>query len=181
MDKQNLCSAIKKIGWGYIFLHINLSFNTVSITPNWVAYILFVQALPALGEEEESVNLLKPLGILLGVLEGIYWINTGFFGGALPAQITSVITSVISLYFHFQLLTNLASIAGKYGCSQEKKLLTLRTVKTILTTVVTITNTFLLVNWVVLVMAVVLLIVTIWICAVVFSFKGELEKKMVIV
>lgn len=177
MKQHKLSDAIKKIALGYMFLHINFHLNTINILPNWVAYILFVQALPALGEEEESANLLKPLGILLGVLEGIYWINTGFLGGEFPTGVIDIITSVLSLYFHFQLLTNLADIAHKYECSQEKKLLTLRTVKTILTTVITITNTFLIVNWAIYVIVIVLLAITIWICSIIFSLKNELESK----
>ncbi len=177
MKQHKLLDAIKKIAWGYIFLHINFNLNTINILPNWVAYILFVQALPTLGEEEESANLLKPLGILLGILEGMYWINTGFLGGELPTGVIDIITSVLSLYFHVQLLTNLAAIAHKHECSQEKKLLTLRTVKTILTTVITITNTFLIVNGAIYVIIIALLVITIWICSVIFSFKNELESK----
>lgn len=178
MKQQDLCNAIKKIAWGYIFLHINFNLNTINILPNWVAYILFVQALPILGEEEESANLLRPLGIMLAVLEGVYWINTGFLGGELPTGVMDIITSVLSLYFHFQLLTNLADIAHKYECSQEKKLLTLRTVKTILTTVITIANSFIIVNWAIYAIIIALVVVTIWICTVIFSFKNELERKL---
>ena len=175
MTNKGLCSSIKNIGCGYIFLHISINLNTIDLLPDWVAYAFFIQALPILGEEEESANLLKPLGIILAVLEVLFWVNKGFLGSGLPLGIVGVVSSVISLYFHFQLLTNLAEIAHKYGCSQEKKLLTLRTVKTILTTVLTIIYSFWITSQITLGIAVVTLIVTIWICKVIFSFANELE------
>lgn len=178
MKQQNLCSAITKIGIGYLFLHLNLNLGTINILPNWVAYILFVQVLPILGEEEESANLLKPLGIVLGVLEGVYWVNTGFLGNALGLGFIDIIVSVISLYFHFQLLTNLANIAHKYECSKEKSLLLLRTVKTVLITLLAVTNQFQLFQGIAIGILIVVLVVTFGICMVLFSFRQELEEKL---
>lgn len=176
MKEKSISEALRKVAWGYFFLHINFNLGSINILPGWVAYIWFAQAIPVLGDEEESVNLLEPLAVLLGIFEGIYWVNTAFFASVLPLQLIVVIESVLALYFHFQLLTNLASIAHKYGCIQEKTLLTLRTVKTILTTVIVITNTFLIVNWAIYAIVVALLLITIWLCIIITGFRVDLEE-----
>lgn len=177
MKPRELCEAISKIVWGYILLHLDFNLNTLDILPNWAGYLLFISALPTIGEEEESAKLLKPLGTILATLEVVSWINKGFVNSYFNLEAVSIIASAISLYFHFQLLTNLAGIAHKYECSQEKKLLNLRTVKTLLTTFFAIITSLEIENYVINALLIVFLIVTIWICKVLFSFKKELETK----
>lgn len=178
MKQSELCKAITKIAWGYILLHLDFNLNTLDILPSWAGYLLFISALPAIGEEEESANLLRPLGIILAVVEVITWLNKGFANGYYKLNAVSIIASTISLYFHFQLLTNLASIAHKYECSQENKLLTLRTVKTLLTTFFAIILSLEIENFVIYALLIIFFVVTIWICKVLFSFKNELQEKL---
>ncbi|MBR2045362.1 MAG: hypothetical protein IJ958_04425 [Agathobacter sp.] len=134
--KEQLCRAIKKIGWGYVFLYFNINLGTINIMPAWIGYILFYQAIrDGISQEEESAGLLKTIGIILGIYNGITWLLSMI---AIPAEIflISEVISVISLYYHFQLLTNLANIAKRYQCFQEEKaLLHLRTWQTILLTI----------------------------------------------
>lgn len=61
MNCEKLCNAIKKIAWGYILIHVNFSLNTLNILPDWAGYLLFLSAIPMIGEEDESTNLLMPL------------------------------------------------------------------------------------------------------------------------
>ena len=82
--------------------------------------------------------------------------------------------SVLVLYFNFQLLTNLAEVARKYGYPEEKKMLQLRTVQAILTTVAAIPLPWEEVGYLYFGLAVVHLIVVAWICVVLF----RLRKKM---
>lgn len=178
MKTSELCKAITKIAWGYIFLHLDFNLNTLDILPSWAGYLLFLSALPAIGEEEESANLLRPLGIILTVEEVVSWLNKGLANSYYNLNAVSIIASVISLYFHFQLLTNLANIAQRYECSQEKKLLTLRTVKTLLTTFFAIITSLEIENFMIYALLIIFFVVTIWICKVLFSFKSELQKKL---
>ena len=56
-------------------------------------------------------------------------------------QAADIIIGVVNIYFHFQLLTNLASIAAKYQPEEyylDKKLLSYRTMQTVLLTSVII-------------------------------------------
>ena len=83
---------------------------------------------------------------------------------------------MVSLYFHFQLLTNLANIARRHGCPQEESLRTLRTVQVLL-----LTASYLALNWldsaaVFTILAVVSLAVAVWICKTLFSFQRFLAE-----
>ena len=56
-------------------------------------------------------------------------------------QVVDIIIGVVNIYFHFQLLTNLASIATKYQSADDEldtKLLRYRTLQTVMLTAVII-------------------------------------------
>ena len=133
-QKDILCTALKQCAWGYIFLYFNINIVTVNLLPSWVGYFLFYHAIKiGISQYETSSNLLKPLAVFLGIYHGILWI-LGIFDVATNFYIINDIISVLTLYFQFQLLTNLSNIAGKYRCTHQKSLLTLRNIQTILTT-----------------------------------------------
>lgn len=134
-QKTTLCKALKQCMWGYFFLYFNINLNTIDLLPSWVGYLLFYQAIKTgLPQHERSAGLLKPLAIGLGIYQFLSWI-INIFNIAIDFNILDDIIAVIALYFQFQLLTNLAGIAGKYHCPHQKSLLTLRNIQTILTTV----------------------------------------------
>lgn len=178
MNQNELYQAIRRTAWGYVLIHINFNLGTLNILPNWWGYVLFIMAIPVLGKEEESTNLLKSLGILLFWAEFWFWMNNCLIDGIFNSYLISVITSVISLYFHFQFLTNLANIARKYECDVENKILTLRTVQTILTTALFLISSwrtdFLFMKGLIVISAVVAL----WVCKVLFSFSRTINERM---
>ena len=175
MEREKLAGAVKSITWGYILLHLNFNLGTLNILPNWLGYVLMIKALPILGNDEPSAPLLRPLGIILALWEGVLW-ALAIFGGSLDNVIVSVIGSVLALYFHFQLLTNLASIAEKHACPQQKSILTLRTVRTILITVLTLPVPWQHYQALVIGVVVVQLAVALWICSVLFSLRRSLTE-----
>ncbi|MBQ4571648.1 MAG: hypothetical protein IJA80_00045 [Clostridia bacterium] len=148
-DYNKIYNGISKSIWGYFFLYLNFTINigngSISLLPSFVGYILFLKAIDLLKDEERELSLLKTLGVILGVWEGIQWLANcvGYsFGG--KWQFINLITGLVNLYFHFQFLTNLASIATKYqqeNCIYDKDLLTCRTVQVIIQTLfLTISN-----------------------------------------
>lgn len=149
-DYNKIYDGISKAIWGYFFLYFNLSINigegSISILPSFVGYIFFLKTIDFLKDEERELSLLKPLGIILGIWEGIEWLANciGYdFGG--KWQFITLIIGILNLYFHFQFITNLASIATKYqqeGCIYDKRLLKYRTILTILQTVFTLLTAF---------------------------------------
>ena len=166
---EALRAAVRRIAWGYLLILLDINLGTLNILPNWLGYVLILRALPTLKEETPPAGLLEPLGILLAFWDGILWIGK-LLGTAIDWPLPQLLDAVISLYFHFQLLTNLADIAAKYGCPCESKLRLLRTVQVVL-----LTASYLLTYWVqntaaITLLALVNLIVVVWICKVLFSF-----------
>ncbi len=136
-EQEKLGKAARSIARAYIFLHLNIFLGTLNLLPNWVGYILIFDALLTLSTESESAKKLQPLAILIGIWEGILWFIT-LLGGELNIYILTIIATLIDAYFHFQLLTNLANIAEKYECPERSKILNLRTVRTVLITLLSL-------------------------------------------
>ena len=174
--QEQLCKAVKQIAWGYVLLHLNINLGTLNILPDWLGYYWMLSSLPVLAKEEPSAALLRPLGLLLTAWAALLWL-AALIGAVLPTEGMDLIITVVSLYFHFQLLTNLAAIARTYDCPQEERILRLRTVRTLL-----ITLLFLPLPWedtLPAAFAVILLhlIVAIWICSVLFSLRNSLAEQ----
>lgn len=136
-------NGISKVIWGYFFLYfdffINIGNGKISLIPKFVGFILFLKAIDLLKDVERELSLLKPLCTILGIWEVIEWLANcvGYsFGG--QWQFINLIIGLLNLYFHFQFITNLSAIATKHqreGCIYDKKLLTYRTILTVLQTV----------------------------------------------
>lgn len=137
MTNRNLYIGVSRAAWGYFFLYFNLNINTVSVLPSFVGFLLFLSALKLLQEEERELALLRPLGILLALWHGVDWVFSWFGNDPEGLLFLDLIISLANLYFHFQLLTNLSSIAAKYqgeGTSHDARLLKCRTIQTIMLT-----------------------------------------------
>ena len=142
-DRTKIYNGILKVIWGYFFLYfdffINIGNGKISLIPKFVGFILFLKAIDLLKDIERELSLLKPLGIILGVWQVIEWLANcvGYsFDGKL--QFINLIIGLLNLYFHFQFITNLASIATKHqkeGCDYDKKLLKYRTIEVIVQSV----------------------------------------------
>ena len=174
---DNLAAAIGAVGRAYIFIYLNINLGTLDILPDWLGYVFILGALPMLSLWEESMGLLRNLGFLLAIYEGVEWI-LNLIGGKADIPIISLIAGIIGLYFHFQLLTDLASIASEYGLEERKvSLLKLRTANTVLQTVAMLTmqlSARFEAAWPALVMAFVVVILTIMITVSIYSLKREL-------
>ena len=137
-DYQKLYNGISRAAWGYFFVYFDLNIEIVDILPDFVGYILFLYAINLLQEEERELSLLKPLGIIMTVWTVLVWLGS-FRSMQIEGmwQFADIIICLVNLYFHFQLLTNMASIAAKhqsYGYELDVKLLHYRTVQTVMLT-----------------------------------------------
>lgn len=139
-NHQKLYSGISKAAWGYFFLYFNINFNNVSILPSFVGYLLFLSAINLLKDEERELSLLHTLAVIMALWTGVEWLAS-FVGLNLEGmwQFIDIIISLVNLYFHFQFLTNLASIAAKYQSESNEldaKLLRYRTLQTVMLTAI---------------------------------------------
>lgn len=113
--------ALTKIAWGYVFLHLSFHLNTLNLLPNWVGYLLFFSAIGLLGDRLRDLTLLKPFCVLLGAAELVDWLAVLLTGAALVERffLLNVLLTCIGLYFHFQMLTDLAILAEEVGESGD--------------------------------------------------------------
>ena len=104
--------------------------------PSFIGYMLFLSAINCLCEEERELNLLRTLGVILTVWHVASWLASwGSIDLDGMLQVVDIIIGVVNIYFHFQLLTNLASIATKYQSADDEldaKLLRYRTLQTVI-------------------------------------------------
>lgn len=173
--KELLCKAVKKIAWAYVFLYFDINLETIDILPAFWAYWMFYKAIrDGISLEEETANLLKPIAILLVIYQSILWLLRSF---AISTDILlfTELGTVVSLYFHFQLLTNLANIARRYQCPQEKSLLHFRTLQTILLTILAFTTPFEDLYAVSLILVIIQIVIIICLCFILRDFKHTLE------
>lgn len=179
-DRERFCRALKLIVWGCVLIYLDFNLGTLDILPDWLGYMLILKALPIVGESEKSADLLKPLGIFLAVWEGILWIVNTFgisIGGIVGIGFNSIgyITTVIVMYFNFQLFTDIANAADSFGCSKSGRILHLRTVNTVLVTILGLPLPWKKIEVGAYILLIVLIAVTVWICAVLFAVRKELE------
>ena len=141
-DYIKLYDGISRVAWGYFFVYFDINLGAVSILPRFIGYLLFLSAINCLKDEERDLSLLRSLGIILALWHTAIWLGH-WFSFELDGmwQFADIIISLVNLYFHFQLLTNLASVAAKYqpeGYGIDSKLLRYRTIQTVILTVTTI-------------------------------------------
>lgn len=135
METNTLSSAIKKVAISYILIYLHINISVIDILPDWLGYFLIVSVLPVLSQKEKSAQLLKPFGIALGVWNIFEWVLK-IAGTELNLTIINIVFSIITIYFHFQLITNIAAL--DIEDRKKKRLLDLRTATVILHTVLRI-------------------------------------------
>lgn len=174
MEKRKLISAVRCIAWGYVFLHLNFNLGTLNVLPGFVGYALIVSALPDLAKEGRPSRLLRPLGIGLGVWDAVVW-GFAFFGVTVELPIIDLIAGVVGLYFHFQLLTDLSAVAEACDCPQGKRLLALRTARTILMAVMLLPIPWESVEALSVLLLAANLVVVVWLCVLLFGLQSALR------
>lgn len=142
LDRESLYRALSNGAWGYLFLNFDLNIGTVSVTPRFVGWLLFVAAIRDLSPERRDLALLRPLALLLAACSGADWLLSwvhGSVGGHI--LFLDLLMAAAAIYFHFQFLTDLAALAQlrqPEGGSLDRRLRRRRTVYILLTTGVSV-------------------------------------------
>lgn len=168
----SLTQAVRRIAWGYLLLHLNLTLGTVNLLPDWAGYLLLLSALPALAP---SAQLLRPLGVLLAAWSGLVWALVLFGVTQLPEAL-SLIAAAIGLYFHFQFLTELSDAARPHAPEQARQLLHLRTARTVLLTLCALLPLLTRAEAVAYALAAANVAVAVWLCVVLFSVSRRMNE-----
>lgn len=171
MVEKKISDVISRVAWGYVLLHAHINLGPVDILPDWLGYLLFLSAIKTIQKEQPTAKLLQPLAVILAI-----WNIVTIFVENI--QGVSVLITVLSLYFHFQFLTDLANLAEKHECSESTKILSLRTVRTILMTIFALPFPWDEMGVISVGLIGANLVVVIWICVVLFGFKRSLSARM---
>lgn len=143
-DRLTLYKAISKIAYGFIFILVHIKIGPFDFLPDFVGYIMIVYAILSLKDDCKTIMLLKPLGIVLAVWHTILYILQVFGITSFPfSSLINITISIITIYFNFQLLTDISLIAEKYLQADEsldRKFIVRRNIYTICMTVVSIFN-----------------------------------------
>lgn len=132
LKTTSLSEAVSCVAWGYVFLHLDFNLGGINVLPDWVCYALVLHALPGLARAERSALLLRPLAVILLAVDALMW-ALQIFGTAPDLYIVSALSTVLELYFHFQLLTNVADIA-RIDPQRSRSVLRLRNFRTVFVT-----------------------------------------------
>ena len=141
-NQDTTYTGVSRAAWGYFFLYFNINLGSINLLPEFAAFLLFLSSIKLLASERRDLALLRPLGIFLTVWHLAKWILAILgitLGGVV--SILDLIVSLVSLYFHFQLITDFAALADKYqapGQELDKSLLRWRTCQTVLLTLSTL-------------------------------------------
>lgn len=132
--------GLSHAAWGYFFLNFDFNLGTVSIFPRFAGYLLFLSAIGKLRGERRDLALLRPLCVLLAVWSFVDW-TFSWAGEDLDGRVLflDLLAAAAGLYFHFQFLTDMASLAEVHqaeGGDLHRRLLRHRSVYVVLMTVV---------------------------------------------
>lgn len=108
-------AGLSQAAWGYFFLTFDFNLNNVSILPRFVGFWLLFSAIGKLSGERRDLNLLRPLCILLTGWSGLDWLLS-WVGGDVEGHILflDLLVTAVTLYFHFQFLTDMAALSQRY-------------------------------------------------------------------
>ena len=114
-DREKLYSGLSNAAWGYFFLTFDFNLNNVSVLPRFVGFYLLFSAIGKLSGERRDLNLLRPLCVLLTGWSGLDWLLS-WVGGDVEGHILflDLLVTVVTLYFHFQFLTDIAALSQRY-------------------------------------------------------------------
>ena len=173
MEYRKAADAFAYAGTGYLFLYFHFNLLTLDMLPDWACYVFLLLAIREAAPLVPSLKLLRPLGILLGVWEGILWVSTAL-SVSVTFPLVKVLVDVMAIYFHYQFLTDLARLAAKLKLPDQEKLFYLRTVMVVLITLMALP-----VNWqehflLALPMALAGVVAGLWVCLLFFRFRRQL-------
>ena len=139
METEKLISSINRIAWSSIFLFLDVNINGISLLPAFVGYLMILSAIDGLEPRVREITLLKPLAGMLALWYGADWL-VSFAGIDLDNSlfIVSLLMTVVSVYFYFQLMSDMAMIAREVqhqGATTDRKILMYRNVQLIVTTI----------------------------------------------
>ena len=132
-EQADLFTGARRVFWGYFFLLLDFNLNlgsdfTIPLLPNFVGWIFLWRGADILSSARPSLGLLKPFCTALGVCALTQFVPA--LDSLLPGWL-SLFISMLTLYTHFQLLTDLAVLAQE-ALGEGRRVKRLRTARTLI-------------------------------------------------
>lgn len=144
---EELAWVCGRLATGYLLIHLNFNLNlgggALDLLPDWLGFWMMANALPRLAVSQPSALLIRPLALLLTGWDGLEWAANALDVSADALPLLPLVMRVVSLYFHYQLLTNVADAVESRLPDRSGTLRTLRTVQTLLLTVFSVLSPWL--------------------------------------
>lgn len=140
MNKKKLNIALWLIVLAFWFMQFKEPrYETLYFFPYWISSFFLLISVLLFEKDVSEMKLLKPLCVINGVLDLFVWL-IGVLDLNMPFQIylPQLLSSVVSLYVNYQLITNLIQFAENYNFENTKPLKRLRLIRTIYITVFTL-------------------------------------------
>ncbi len=173
-ERDPIADAVSALAWAYVILLLDFYLGRFNVLPNWLGMAIMAGAVKKLAGEKEEIMLLHPLAVGIGVWLGVCSVVYVLLGVRLNFLAVEIVVMALALYFHFQLLTNVADIAEAHGFRHTKQILVLRTVKTLLHTATVLPLDWNGVSIFARCAQGVHLLVAVWICVVMFMLRRHL-------
>ena len=178
-DREKLVNALGKTAWAYVFLYFKINLFGLTLLPDWIGWLLLWNALLVLPKEVPTARLLQtPAQLLLFWEAGsalLGWlgldVSLGRANGLLGAA--ALVLAALYLYVNFQLFTDLALLADRFGCSQGRHLRVLRVIHLLVPTTMTLPYLQQL-EWFYWLAAALQMIGLVWTCVTLFSLRKTL-------
>ena len=137
-EPNQLYTGLSQAAWGYFFMTFDFNLNGVSVLPRFVGFYLLFSAIGKLSVERRDLNLLRPLCILLTGWSGMDWLLS-WRGGGIEGHVLflDLLVTAVTLYFHFQFLTDMAALSQRYQAEDDNLASRIRSRRTAYTLLVT--------------------------------------------
>ena len=136
MNKKKLNIALWLIVLAFWFMQFKEQYiETLNFFPYWLSGFLLLGSVCLFQKDVSEMKLLKPLCIINGCMDFSVWLM-GVLELNMPFQIylPQLLSSVVSLYISYQLITNLIQFAQLHGFEKTKQLSIMRLARTIYVT-----------------------------------------------
>ena len=133
MNKKKLNMGLWLIVLAFWFMQFKEPYiGILNYFPYWLGGFLLLGSVCLFQKDVSEMKLLKPLCVINGVLDLFVWL-IGVLDLNMPFYIylPQLISSVVSLYVNYQLLTNLIQFAQLHGFEKTKQLSIVRLARTL--------------------------------------------------
>lgn len=179
MTNRELAAGVRRIFWGYllIFLDLNITAGSFSLDllNNTLGWWLVLSGIRALKGEQPTLGLLENFSWGL-----VIWTAAEQLVPALgEVPLLPLVVGLVTLYFHFQLFTDLGELADRrLSPGRGDRLRRLRTALVVLNTFVSFTGLLLsLPEWLAVAVLLAVLIAALWSALELHALARDLERE----